>query len=175
MTDNELHKLGRRDLLQLMLESAREAQELRNQLGETQGQLEELEKNYDRLKKRLDEKDAQIRTLREELQAARKKREIELQRAGSIAEAALRLNGVFEAAQKAAEQYIYNVGRLYEAQPRDASAIQAFGKTGCGTRMAERGGQKGVHRQGEEQGEGRERDGYPYDRSDRGGASKGKP
>ena len=71
--------------------------------------LEELEQNYERLRKRLDQKDLRIHELTDILQAERKKREIELREAGSIAEAALRLNGVFEAAQKAADQYLYNI------------------------------------------------------------------
>lgn len=39
-------------------------------------------------------------------------RQIDLESAGSIAEAALRLNGVFAAAQAAADQYLENVRRL---------------------------------------------------------------
>lgn len=50
--------------------------------------------------------------LRAELEEARSKleaRELTLKQAGSIAEAALRLNKVFEAAQAAADQYILSV------------------------------------------------------------------
>lgn len=36
-------------------------------------------------------------------------REIKIKESGSIAEAALKLNGIFEAADKAVEQYIENV------------------------------------------------------------------
>jgi len=39
-------------------------------------------------------------------------RDILLEEAGSIAEAALRLNGVFEAAQEAADHYLDNIKRL---------------------------------------------------------------
>lgn len=48
----------------------------------------------------------------QEVTAKLESREILLQQAGSIAEAALRLNGVFEAAQAAADQYLENVARL---------------------------------------------------------------
>lgn len=48
----------------------------------------------------------------QEVTAKLESREILLQQAGSIAEAALRLNGVFEAAQAAADQYLENVIRL---------------------------------------------------------------
>ena len=78
-------------------------------LEEVTARLEELEQNYERLRKRLDQKDLRIHELTDILQAERTKREIELREAGSIAEAALRLNGVFEAAQKAADQYLYNI------------------------------------------------------------------
>ena len=43
---------------------------------------------------------------------------VELEEAGSIAEAALRINGVFEAAQRAAEQYLMNVKRLDAAKAK---------------------------------------------------------
>ncbi len=114
MTDKELHKLNRRELLQLMLDQGKETVELRQSLEETRTQLDELQSNYERLKKRLDQKDLHIRQLTETLQTERTKREIELEEAGSIAEAALRLNGVFEAAQKAAEQYIYNIRLMHD-------------------------------------------------------------
>ena len=114
MTDKELHKLSRRDLLQLMLEAVKESEESKRQRDETQLELDALQENYERLRKRLDVKDAQIQELRTTLQMEREKREIELAKAGSIAKAALKLNGVFEAAQQAAEQYVYNVKRLAE-------------------------------------------------------------
>lgn len=41
-------------------------------------------------------------------------REIRLKHAGSIAEASLRLNGIFEAAQAAADQYLENVKKKTE-------------------------------------------------------------
>ena len=39
-------------------------------------------------------------------------REIKISQAGSIAEASMQLNGVFEAAQEAAKQYLENIERL---------------------------------------------------------------
>lgn len=53
---------------------------------------------------------AEVARLEEELS----KRDIEILNAGSIAKAALELNGVFEAAQKAAEQYLENVKRIVD-------------------------------------------------------------
>ena len=56
---------------------------------------------------------------REELEQAKKsleKREIALNEAGSIAVAALQINGVFEAAQAASQQYIENIRSLSDRQ-----------------------------------------------------------
>lgn len=82
MTNRELKKLSRVELLELLLEESRENERLRAQLEEANEKLHS--------------------------------RRIEMEDAGSIAEAALKLNGVFEAAQQAAEQYLENVRRLSE-------------------------------------------------------------
>ncbi len=106
--------MTRRDLLQLLLAQSEEAEQTRQELKETSAQLTLVSANYERLRKRLDMKDEQIRELRETLQTERTRREIELNDAGNIAEAALRLNGIFQAAQEAADQYLYNVRLLSE-------------------------------------------------------------
>ena len=113
MTDKELHRLGRRELLQLLLEQGREAEKTKQILAETETELHQLQETYERLRKRLDHKDEQIHELNALLEAERTKREIELSESGSIAEAALRLNMIFDVAQKAADQYLYNIKRLH--------------------------------------------------------------
>lgn len=80
VTDQELRKLSRRDLLELLISQGRELEALRAELDQAMAALEN--------------------------------RKIHLDQAGSIAEAALRLNGVFEAAQAAADQYLENIRRL---------------------------------------------------------------
>lgn len=87
VTDRELRKLSRADLLELLLAESRENEMLRTQLKEAQEKLAS--------------------------------REIELQNAGSIAEAALRLNGVFEAAEQAAQQYLENIRRISEGKSHE--------------------------------------------------------
>ena len=52
-----------------------------------------------------------LRARNEELEEKMRKRELQLAESGSIAEAALKLSGIFEAAQQAADQYVYNVQR----------------------------------------------------------------
>lgn len=77
---------------------------------------EENEKNLDMLK---DKYEKEIASLKEELQEAKKAvqdRSIAIDEAGSIAMAALKLNGVFEAAQAASQQYIENIRCLSERQ-----------------------------------------------------------
>lgn len=80
MNENELRKLKRVDLLELLISQSRENEELRHRLAEAEQKLAD--------------------------------RQIKTDEAGSIAEAALRLNGVFEAAQAAADQYLENIKRL---------------------------------------------------------------
>lgn len=77
MTDKELRKLTRTELLELLLAQSREMDRLNNELEQARQQLS--------------------------------KREIALTQSGSIAEAALQLNGIFEAAQAAADQYLENI------------------------------------------------------------------
>lgn len=55
---------------------------------------------------------------------ALRSRQIDIENAGSIAEASLQLNGVFEAAQSAAEQYLENVRRMEEQQNLIAQQMQ---------------------------------------------------
>ena len=112
MTDKEMHKLSRRELLQLLLAQVSETEELKQSVNEKDSKLAELHENYERLRKRLDQKDAKIHELQNILHEERTTRRIELQEAGSIAEASLRLNGIFEVAQKAADQYLENIKML---------------------------------------------------------------
>ena len=80
MTDRELKKLNRADLLELLLRERRENERLRSELDKANQKLSD--------------------------------RAILLENAGSISEAALRLNGIFEAAEAAAAQYLENVQRI---------------------------------------------------------------
>lgn len=130
MTDKELHKLGRRDLLQLLVQQGKEAQKVKQQLEQTEEQLHQLEETYERLRKRLDQKDEQIHQLKDELEAERKKREIKFENAGSIAEAALKLNGFLGTAQGVAlpdpnNASTQQLGQALAAPPRTAAPREA--------------------------------------------------
>ena len=84
MTDKELKKLKRIELLEMLIEQSKENEELKRQLEEANKKLES--------------------------------RDIMIKQSGSIAEAALKLNGVFEAAEKAAKQYLENVKRISDSR-----------------------------------------------------------
>ena len=61
----------------------------------------------------------------EELQKKLEERELHIAESGSIAEAALRINGIFEAAQAAAEQYLISVRANAERQRSDSRPLEA--------------------------------------------------
>ncbi|MCI5595452.1 MAG: DNA repair protein [Lachnospiraceae bacterium] len=82
MTDQELRRLSRSELLEMLVEQMKENEELKIKLKRAQMKL--------------------------------RNRQIAIDEAGSIAEAALKLNEVFEAADKAAKEYLDNVRRLAE-------------------------------------------------------------
>lgn len=60
-----------------------------------------------------------VEKLEQELEEARaqlQQRKIQISESGSIAEAALKLNGIFEAAQAAADQYLENIRQNAETE-----------------------------------------------------------
>lgn len=76
-------------------------------MKEAQNPLRKLSKLQ--LLELLAQQERELQTLRKELEeknAALEDRRIQIETTGSIAEAALKLNGVFEAAQRAADQYL---------------------------------------------------------------------
>ena len=84
MTEKEMKKLSRTDLLRMLIDQGEEMKVLKEELEKAKAEISE--------------------------------REIKMAEAGSIAEAALKINGVFEAAQAASQQYLENVKHLSERQ-----------------------------------------------------------
>ena len=74
MTDRELRRLSRSELLEMLIAQTAENDQLKTRLAQAEAQLRD--------------------------------RRIAIDKAGSIAEAALQLNHVFEAADRAAQQYL---------------------------------------------------------------------
>jgi len=75
----------------------------------------------------------EMERLQEQLAECRRQlqdKKLALDEAGSIAEAAMKINGVFEAAQTASAQYLENIQQLMEEQKdRTAAANQLLVKT----------------------------------------------
>ena len=105
MTDQELKKLHRTDLLELLIAQEKENEQLRAQVAQLEAQLAD--------------------------------RRLDLKKAGSIAEAALQVNGVFQAAQDAAAQYLENVQRLSSQQEALCRQLEAESRQAAEQRMAE--------------------------------------
>lgn len=93
MTNQELRRLGRSELLELLIAQMKENEALAQKLEQANAELSN--------------------------------REIALYQAGSIAEAALSLNGVFDAAQAAAAQYLENIQRLSNEQDAICRQMEA--------------------------------------------------
>ncbi len=83
MTDRELRRLSRLDLLEILVTQSKE--------------IDRLKAEIDELNKRLEDRD------------------IVMSNSGSIAEASLKINNVFEAAQRAADQYVSSVRSRFSA------------------------------------------------------------
>ena len=77
MTDKELKRLSRRELLEMLVVQTRKVEQLEKQLMDANAKLES--------------------------------RKIEIENCGSLAEAVMQLNGIFEAAENAAQQYLENI------------------------------------------------------------------
>ena len=92
MTDRELRKLSRTDLLEMLVDLSEELDHVKQQLAAAEEKLNN--------------------------------RQILINRVGSIAEASLQLNGVFEAAEAASEQYLENIRSLNERQDEICRRIE---------------------------------------------------
>ena len=116
-TEHELRSLNRKELLEIMIEQGRELEECKLQYEKD---LEFLKSEHEKDRAFLkSEYEKELASLKEELNEAKRtlnKREIDIDEAGSIAVAALQINGVFEAAQAASQQYIENIRSLSERQ-----------------------------------------------------------
>lgn len=109
MTDKELKRLNRMELLEMLLEQAEKNRELEQRIAQMQEQLDD--------------------------------RRILLEEAGSIAEAAMRLSGVFEAAETAAARYLENIKRISEereAHSRSGTEERERTEIGGGSRAERR-------------------------------------
>lgn len=91
MTDRELRKLNRTELLQILVDLSQENEMLHLQKNELEQRFED--------------------------------RQIDLEELGSIADASLKVSGIFQAAQEAVDIYLDNVKRVHGIQKRSDSII----------------------------------------------------
>ncbi len=94
METNELRKLRRGDLLEILVEISEENDRLKKENAELQARLEE--------------------------------KVLIMNRAGSIAEASMQLNEVFETAQKAANQYLASIREINLMKKEELQKIRAM-------------------------------------------------
>lgn len=120
MTDKELKKLRRVELLELLLDQAMEMENLQKQLKEAQNALA--------------------------------CRELQLKEAGSIADAALRLNDIFTSADQAAQDYLNGVRAMQEREQEllrqteeKCRAMEEQTRIKCEAMLAETNGKTGEH------------------------------
>ena len=92
MTDKELRRLRRSELLEMLIAQTAENNQLKTRLEQAEAQLQD--------------------------------RRIAIDKAGSLAEAALALNGVFQAAEAAAQQYLENIRRISGQQDELSRAVK---------------------------------------------------
>lgn len=99
MTDRQLRKLKRSDLLKLLLEEKKENEALRAQMQQIQTQLEN--------------------------------KQLHIDQSGSLAEAALKLGGVFEAAETACQYYTDNIRALSGRQEEICRRLEQETREKC--------------------------------------------
>ena len=93
MTDKELRRLSRSELLEMLIAQMKENAALQSRLELAEARLND--------------------------------RQIAVEKAGTLAEASLSLNGVFQAAEAAAQQYLENIERMSGQQETICRDMQA--------------------------------------------------
>jgi len=94
MQENELHKLGKTELLTIIYEQEKQIEQLKDEIKELNKKLEN--------------------------------RTITIQEAGSIADASLKINKIFEAAQQAADEYLRSIKEVNKVSQENAEIGKAI-------------------------------------------------
>ena len=105
MTELNLKKLSRADLLEMLIDQGEELEAVKEKLAAAEAKLQD--------------------------------RELAINEAGSIAEASLKLNGVFDAAQSAAQQYLDNIAALNDRQETICSQMEQESREKADAMIAE--------------------------------------
>lgn len=99
MTNKELKRMSRAELLEILLTQTREVERLQESLAQAEQKLAD--------------------------------QRICIEEAGSIAQAALQLNGVFEAAQAAADQFLRNASEMEERTRAKCQSMEEETQAKC--------------------------------------------
>lgn len=147
MTSRELKRMGRAGLLELLIAERSENERMEKLNNEKQRQLEASESKCGATQKELTDAQAKIEELEKALAAVQadlaeaktklESDELAVANAGSIAEAALQVSGIFAIAQKAADQYLANVERMQGAQQLACEKLLAETQQKCARMEAE--------------------------------------
>lgn len=138
MTDKDIKKLSRSDLLELLIEQKKENDQLKAKLDDIDTDYEakiavmkeEHAAEITALKEEYEDKIAEIEADCEErieacVESVPVENKVEYEEIGSLAESALKLNSVFEAADAAAKQYLDTIILNNEAQVKKAEQLVA--------------------------------------------------
>lgn len=133
MTDKELKRMSRQELLDELYEYARENAELRLRL---ENREEELRQHFHKIEQELIDERKKVVLLKEQMKLQDKrnadlsdrlqKRSVIAEDAGNIADATCKITGIFESAQKTADLYVQSVKELTEKQEQ---ALQEMKET----------------------------------------------
>ena len=99
MTEHQLRRASRADLLKLLLEQRKESEALRQQISQMEEQLQ--------------------------------RRQIAIDQSGTLAEAALKLSGIFDAAETACQYYTENIRALSGRQEEICCAMEQETREKC--------------------------------------------
>ena len=105
MTDKELKRLSRAELLEMLIDKSREIEALREQLDDALAQLND--------------------------------RALRIENAGTMAEAALLVNGVLDAAQQAGAQYLENIRQRQSLAEEECARLQEQARTEAARMLAQ--------------------------------------
>ncbi|MBQ9331276.1 MAG: hypothetical protein IJ221_09915 [Oscillibacter sp.] len=141
MTEKELHRLRRQDLLQLLLAQSQEVTQRQREIARLEKLLSATREDNDHLRAQLDErdvhlkdvvsrldrKDAELRALHAEAEAA------QAEETGSVAEVSKRLGAILDAAQKETDAYLESIRLRTERTAEDAASGEKPPESGEGT------------------------------------------
>lgn len=106
-----------------------EKNRLAQQLAELSAENDSLKTSAENLREKLIAKENELNARENELNTkAREVESAEITEVGSIAEMSFRVNGVMEAAQKAADDYLARIKEMYDAMSRDYSTYEINAK-----------------------------------------------